>query len=75
MRNANHHSPPSLLLSIKDAATALGICERTVWALVKKRQLPHLRVGRRLLFSRAALEAWIAQQQIVPANTNRPIMA
>lgn len=67
MKNTDHHSPPSLLLSIKDAAAALGICERTVWTLVKERQLPHLRVGRRLLFSRAVLEAWIAQQQITPA--------
>ncbi len=63
MSAADRSSSP-LLLSIKDVASKLGICERTVWTLVKSRRLPHLRVGRRLLFSQAALESWIAEQQI-----------
>ena len=62
--NAADHSSPSLLLSMRDAARSLGISERTVWTLVQERRLPHLRVGRRVLFSRASLEAWIAQQQV-----------
>lgn len=52
-----------LLLSIKETAFLLGVSERTVWSMVQERQLPHVRVGRRLLFSRAGLEAWIAAQQ------------
>jgi excisionase family DNA binding protein len=59
----------SLLLSMRDAAAALAVCERTLWTLVKERRLPHLRVGRRLLFSRAALENWIAEQQISPQSS------
>jgi excisionase family DNA binding protein len=59
-------SLPPLLLSIKDTAAALGISERTVWTLVNEGQLPHLRVGRRLLFSRAALEEWIAARHRAP---------
>ncbi|HZZ26716.1 MAG TPA: helix-turn-helix domain-containing protein [Pirellulales bacterium] len=52
-----------LLLSIKQAARTLNLSERTVWTLVHTQQLPHLRIGRRLLFSRSALEAWITRQQ------------
>jgi excisionase family DNA binding protein len=52
-----------LLLSIKQAAQALSLSERTVWTLVQTRELPHVRVGRRLLFSRMALESWIDRQQ------------
>jgi excisionase family DNA binding protein len=52
-----------LLLSLKQAAQALSLSERTVWTMVQTGDLPHLRVGRRLLFSRAALEAWIEKQQ------------
>lgn len=52
-----------LLLSIKEAAHLLSICERTLWALVHNKRIPHLRIGRRLLFSRRALDIWIAQQE------------
>jgi excisionase family DNA binding protein len=52
-----------LLLSIREAAIALGVCERTVWSLAKEQSLPYVRVGRRVLFSRATLEAWIARQE------------
>jgi excisionase family DNA binding protein len=62
--SAVDHLLPPLLLSIRDTAHVLGLLERTVWSLVQERQLSHVRVGRRLLFSRASLEAWIAQQQI-----------
>jgi excisionase family DNA binding protein len=52
-----------LLLSLKQAAQALCLSERTVWTMVQAGALPHLRVGRRLLFSRTALESWIARQE------------
>jgi excisionase family DNA binding protein len=62
MNNNEAHVAP-LLLSIKEAAITLGVCERTIWTLAQERQLPHVRVGRRVLFSRAALEAWITRQE------------
>jgi excisionase family DNA binding protein len=62
MQSANR-SEPSLLLSLKEAAAALAVSERTVWTLVQEGVLPHLRLGRRLLFSRTALEAWIARTE------------
>jgi excisionase family DNA binding protein len=54
---------PRLLLSMSETAAALGLCERTVWTLVHEQGLPHVKVGRRILFSRATLEAWIARQE------------
>jgi excisionase family DNA binding protein len=62
MQPANH-SEPSLLLSMKEAASALCVSERTVWTLVHNGELPHMRLGRRLLFSRTALAAWIARME------------
>jgi len=65
------HSQDRLLLSIKEAAYLLGICERSVWTLVQDHQLPHVRLGRRLLFSRSTLETWVSQQQkasTIPAS-------
>ena len=52
-----------MLLSIRDASVALGVSERTIWTLTQEGQLPHVRIGRRLLFSQTALAAWIAQQE------------
>lgn len=52
-----------ILLSIKDAAHLLSICERTLWSLVREQRIPHLRIGRRLLFSRDTLSTWVMEQQ------------
>jgi excisionase family DNA binding protein len=54
---------PPLLLSLAQAARLLNLCERTVWTLVHASELPHVRIGRRVLISRAALEKWIGQQE------------
>ena len=56
-------NPPSLLLSLAEASKAINLCERTVWSLVNSGELPHLRVGRRVLISRGALERWIAEKE------------
>lgn len=52
-----------VLLSISEVAQTLRISPRTVWTLVHEQGLPHVRIGRRLLFSRASLESWIVERQ------------
>lgn len=37
-----------------------GLARQTVYGLVSKRQIPHLKRGKKLYFSRQALEQWIA---------------
>ena len=49
-----------LLLSIRDAAEVLGVSTRTVWTLAHHRGLPHVRVGRRILFPVEGLRHWVA---------------
>lgn len=51
---------PALLVNIDEAAALLGVCTRTVWSLARCEALPSRRIGRRLLFSPAELEAWVA---------------
>ncbi len=70
---ATNRSEPSLLLSMKGAAAALAVSERTVWTLAHNGELPHVRLGRRLLFSRRALEAWIARMQTKSAELARAL--
>jgi len=54
--------PPRLLLTPPEAATALRLSARTLWALTKDGKIPHLRVGRQIRYSVMALEEWITKQ-------------
>lgn len=61
--------PPALaepLLTADDAAELLRVRRSTVYELARNRRLPHVRVGRRILFVRADLAAWIAANRIMP---------
>ena len=42
----------------------LGIGERTMWRLVKSQAVPHIRIGRRVLFRREALAVWAESQEV-----------
>jgi len=55
----NHHQSTELLLDIRAAAKALGVSTRTIWTLAHRRGLPHVRIGRRLLFPVDGLKRWI----------------
>jgi excisionase family DNA binding protein len=52
-----------LLLSLGETANQLNVCERTVWTMVQSGELAHVRIGRRVLISRAAIESWIAAKE------------
>jgi len=59
-----------LILFLSQAAEVLGMSEPQLYELTRSRAqkrmaipLPHFFVGRRLGFTRAALEAWVAKLQ------------
>lgn len=57
--------PPTddrLLLPADDAAKVLSISERHLWTLTRTKQVPCVRLGRRVLYSRAKLEEWVRNQ-------------
>lgn len=49
-----------LLLNTKQASQALGISQRYLQQLTSDGGLPHVRLGRRVLFDPADLRRWIA---------------
>jgi len=51
-----------VLLSVEEACRELGISRTTLYELRKRRRIPYVRVGRRVLFPRAELEEWIRRQ-------------
>ena len=51
-----------LPLTVRDAATYLGVSPQTVYLWVERKQIPHLRVmGRNIRFLRSDLEPFRAQ--------------
>lgn len=58
--------------SIRDASSKLGCSPRTARRLVAERKIDHLRIGRRVLITRTALDAYI-KRNTVPAVDGKAI--
>jgi len=48
------------VLNAEEVAVFLRVDQKTVYDYANRNQIPHRRLGRRLLFSRSALVAWLA---------------
>ena len=49
---------------MKEVAGLFGISEWTVYDFTKRRDpMPHGRIGRRIVFNKAEIEAWVRRQQ------------
>ena len=51
----------SLVVDIKGAATMLGVCERTIRNLTRRGELPAIRLGSSVRYSREALIDFVRQ--------------
>jgi excisionase family DNA binding protein len=49
-----------LALRPREAAKALSISERTLWSLTKEGRIPHIRIGRAIVYPVDSLRAWLA---------------
>jgi len=52
----------------RDAAKALGVSERTLWTWTKRGDVPHARIGGRLLYPVAVLERWLSKKAAAQAD-------
>ena len=50
-----------LLMGVREAARLLGIGRDSAYALIREGRLPAVRIGRRILVPRAALERWVEE--------------
>lgn len=53
-----------IVLTVPEAARALGASKNTVYELVRTRQIPHVRIGTRIRIPKAALETWLERQAV-----------
>lgn len=50
------------VLTYRECAESLGVCQRTVWGLVRSGTLRSMRIGRSVRIPIAELDRYIAQQ-------------
>ena len=48
------------ILDVDEAAALLKVSKKTLYNRVKNNRIPHARLGRKLLFSRAKLTQWVS---------------
>lgn len=53
---------PRLALNARQAARALAVSERTLWALTRDGTIPAVRLGGRVVYPLTLLEQWLIEQ-------------
>ncbi len=67
---------PVLALRPREAAAAIGVCERVLWEMTKADEVPHVRLGRTgktVVYPVAELRAWLSRKAAEPqVKRDRP---
>jgi excisionase family DNA binding protein len=50
-------------LTVQEVAEYLGVHPDTIYTMVRKKEIPHFRLRRRILFSLETINSWIRQQE------------
>jgi excisionase family DNA binding protein len=66
-------SPVKLLLSSREAAAALSVCERTLWTLADEGQIPRVRIGKSVRYRVQDLEHWISTRVEKPGDCGQTV--
>lgn len=65
--SAAHTAPPPVrILNLNEAAAFVGLAKATVYKLTSAGTIPHAKRGKKLVFEREALEAWLLENRVQP---------
>ena len=56
------NATPRLALRPKDATKALGIGPRLLWSMTNRGEIPHVRIGRAVVYPVDELRRWLSEQ-------------
>ena len=61
-------------IRVREISERLGICEETVYEMLRDQAIPNIRYGRRFIISRVAYERWEATigESIQPSAAKQP---
>lgn len=48
-------------VTVEEVAQYIGISKDMVYVLVREKRIPHIRVGRRILFKRESIDDWFKE--------------
>jgi excisionase family DNA binding protein len=57
---ANHPTEPDIY-DIRAASQYLGLALSTIYTMTSRREIPHFKRGRRLMFRRSELDQWVQE--------------
>jgi len=49
-------------LTVTEIAEYIGLSSDMIYILCREKRIPHIRIGRRILFKRAAIDEWLENQ-------------
>jgi len=49
-------------ITVKEAASYLGVHTDTIYIMVKLNQIPHLKMRNRILFTKESIDLWLQDQ-------------
>ena len=56
-------------LTVKQAADYLGVHTDTIYTMVRKKEIPHFKLRRRIMFSKESINEWIREQEMQSVET------
>ena len=62
---------PFEVITADEVAQLLGVDRKTIYAAARRNEIPHRRLGRRLLFERESIVHWLRQGRVVPSGDNK----
>ncbi len=68
-------SQEPLLFTVPEAASILRISRNSAYELLRQNILPHIRLGRRILVPRHALEQWIERQASIASSPPEMVLS
>ena len=72
MANPDHATHPAIeVLTADEVAAMLRVNRKTIYEAAQRGDIPHQRLGRRLVFERGAVLAWLRQQVVIAGDTQR----
>jgi len=52
-----------ITMTVQETAAYLGISTDTIYEMVRRKEIPHIRLRRRILFRRDTLDAWLSRME------------
>lgn len=54
---------PRITMTVQETAAYLGVSDDTVYEMVRRKEIPHIRIRRRILFRRDTLDNWLSRME------------